>query len=111
MKPILNTIVVTIMASTGLGGYTMTVGKETSVADHARIIFAKAKNFTQTQISKIDLDFDVDWNQTEPEYIKETYEPVLQASLDSMFFKKKRYFFSKSKWGAQSVPYQIQGLE
>ncbi|MEM7602354.1 MAG: hypothetical protein AAF357_13175 [Verrucomicrobiota bacterium] len=107
MKLIARMIAVAAMASGGLGGYSLTIGKDTRVGMQTKQVIQRVQDSVTQGLSKIA------WLELNPEseVIMETYQPVLQACLDVMFFEKNGYHFSQSKWGAQSVPYQFRGLE
>ncbi|MDF1657906.1 MAG: hypothetical protein P1U58_09855 [Verrucomicrobiales bacterium] len=107
MKVLVRMIIVAVMASGGLGGYSMTVGKDTIVGIQTQKVISKIQNLAGGQLP------DLKWLNFSKGTTDEvnTYDPVLQSCLDAMFFENKGFHFSQSKWGAQSVPYQFRGLE
>lgn len=107
MKIFVRMLIVTLMASGGLGGYSMTVGKGTTVGIQTQKVIGKIQGLAGGKLP----DFKwLKFSQGE-ENNTETYEPALKACLEAMFFEKDGFHFSQSKWGAQSVPYQFRGLE
>lgn len=107
MKALVRTVLVTLMASGGLSGYSLTIGKDTTVGIQTQKIIEKIKGIAGGSLPEME------WLKlSAPDEKKdESFRPVLQACVDSMFFQKGAYHFTQSKWGAQSVPYQFRGME
>ncbi|MEM1443833.1 MAG: hypothetical protein AAGF67_15915 [Verrucomicrobiota bacterium] len=105
MKPLARITAVMVMASGGLSGYSMTVGKDTTVGLQIQQVIQKVKGAIEENLP------DVSWLKSKGPTSDNSHEPILQACLDEMFFEKNGFFFSQSKWGAESVPYQFRGLE
>ncbi|MEM6917173.1 MAG: hypothetical protein AAF491_11465, partial [Verrucomicrobiota bacterium] len=105
MKALLRISAVTVMASGGLGGYSMTVGKDTTVGMQIQQVIQKTANAFSIELPEMD------WIDSQEMKERAAYEPILQACLTEMFFEKNGYYFTQSKWGAESVPYQFRGLE
>lgn len=107
MKFLLRIILVTTMALGGVGGYSMTIGRDTLIGKQARTVVWKIQERIGSAVPNFK-NLNLKSSASAP---AETYEPVLTACLEAIFFENGGHHFSQSKWGARPVPYQFRGLE
>lgn len=107
MKRFLRIVLVTAVALGGVGGYSMTIGRDTSFGKQTRSAVWKIKERIGSAVPNLKR-MNLKSSSTPP---VETYATVLQACLESIFHESAGYHFSQSTWGARPVPYQFRGLE
>lgn len=107
MKFLIRTIIAAVVASGGLGGYSLTIGKETVIGLQTQKAIDRAIEIAESGIARLQ-EFR---SRDVTEFVEAPYQEALDALMRNMFYEKDGFHFSQSKWGAQSQPYQFRGLE
>ncbi|MDF1825350.1 MAG: hypothetical protein P1U68_11960 [Verrucomicrobiales bacterium] len=107
MKFLFRIIIASVIASGGLVGYSLTIGKDTRVGLQTQQVMDDLITLAGEGIATLQ-----EYRSRDAaEFIEAPYQETLDACMRNMFFVKNGYHFSQSKWGAQSAPYQFRGLE